>query len=140
MCLACLFVSLHTRMSYILVVLKYLTSNIGWVINAPLVLWKSGSLYFLQWKPFKNDEKCFLFDLKRYFHSQDTDIFVFNFWSCRKNGLIRQIRLISKFKTSQPGQQTITIHTLPNISQSKDNQTMTFTQVVEYIKRNIFLK
>ena len=30
-------------------------------------------------------------------------IFVLTFWSFRKNGLIRNIRLISKFMTSQPG-------------------------------------
>ena len=39
-----------------------------------------------------------------------------------KTGLIRKIRLISKFMTSQPGLQTIGIHILPNISQSKGNQ------------------
>ena len=27
--------------------------------------------YLLQWKPFKNDEKCFLFHLKSFFCSQD---------------------------------------------------------------------
>ena len=26
---------------------------------------------FGDWKPFKNDEKCFLFNLKNSFHSQD---------------------------------------------------------------------
>ena len=41
--------------------------------------------------------------------------------------------------TSQPGQQTITIHTLPNNSQSKENQVMKFGQVIENNKRNIFL-
>ena len=41
-----------------------------------------------------------------------------------KNGLIRKITLFSKFMTSQPGKQTIAIHILPNISRSKDNQTM----------------
>ena len=30
-------------------------------------------------------------------------IFVLNFWSCRKDGLIRKIRLISKVITAQPG-------------------------------------
>ena len=30
---------------------------------------------------------------------------------------------------SQPGLQTIAIHTLPNISQSKGNQTMKFGQI-----------
>ena len=57
-----------------------------------------------------------------------------------KNSLIRKIRLISKFVTSQPGQQMITIHALLNISRSKDNQTMKFGQVIEYTKRNIFFK
>ena len=42
--------------------------------------------------------------------------------------------------TSQPGSQTTAIHILPNISQSKGNQTMKFGQLIEYIKRNIFLQ
>ena len=42
--------------------------------------------------------------------------------------------------TSQPGQQTIAIHILPNISRSKDNQTMKFGQLIEYNMRKILLK
>ena len=42
--------------------------------------------------------------------------------------------------TSQPGLQTIAIHILPNISQSKGNQTMKFGQLIGYNKRNIFLQ
>ena len=42
--------------------------------------------------------------------------------------------------TSQPGEQTVTIHLLPNISQSKDNQTMKFGQLTEYKKTNFFLQ
>ena len=57
----------------------------------------------LQGKPSKNDEKCFLFHLKSSFRSEDIYIFVLNFWSCRKNGLIGKIPLISKFMTLQPG-------------------------------------
>ena len=34
--------------------------------------------------------------------------------------------------TSQPGLQTIVIHILPNISQSKCKQTMKFGQLIEY--------
>ena len=41
---------------------------------------------------------------------------------------------------SQPGLQTIAIHILPNISQSKGNQTMKFGQFIEYKKINIFFK
>ena len=40
---------------------------------------------------------------------------------------------------SQPGLQTVTIHILPNISQSKGKQTMEFGQVIEHNNRNIFL-
>ena len=40
--------------------------------------------------------------------------------------------------TSQPGQQTITIYILPNISQSKGNQTGRFVQLIEYNKRIVF--
>ena len=42
--------------------------------------------------------------------------------------------------TSQPGWQTIAIHILPNISRSKDNQTMKFCQLIEYNMRNIFVE
>ena len=42
--------------------------------------------------------------------------------------------------TLKPGKQTITIHILANISQSKGNQTMKFGQVLEYSKVNIFFK
>ena len=41
---------------------------------------------------------------------------------------------------SQTGLQTIAIHILPNISQSKSNQTMKFGQLIECNKRNIFFK
>ena len=54
-----------------------------------------------------------------------------------KNGLIRKIRLISKFMTTQPGEQSIAIHILPNVSRSKGNQTMKFGQLINNM-RNIF--
>ena len=94
--------------------------------------------YLLDWKPFKNDEKCFLFHIKSSFRSQDIWVFVMTFCSCRKNGSIRKIRLTSKFMKSQPSLQTIAIHILFNISQIKGNQTMKFNQLIEYNKRNIF--
>ena len=40
--------------------------------------------------------------------------------------------------TSQPGKQTIVIHILPKISRSKNNQTMKFSQLIDYNTRNIF--
>ena len=42
--------------------------------------------------------------------------------------------------TSQSGKQRIAMHILLNISQSKDNQTMKFGQLIEYNTRNIFLE
>ena len=82
--------------------------------------------YFLHWKPFKTNGKCFLFYLNSSFHSEDISVFVTTFRSCRENGLIRRIRLTLKFMASQPGLQTIVIHILLNISQTKGNQTMKF--------------
>ena len=41
---------------------------------------------------------------------------------------------------SQTRQQIIQIHILPNISRSKDNQTMKFGQLIECNMRNIFLE
>ena len=55
----------------------------------------------------------------------------------QKDGLIRKVRLISKFMASQPGKQTIAIHILSNISRSKKNMN---GQLKEYNKRNIFLE
>ena len=40
--------------------------------------------------------------------------------------------------TSQTGLETIAIHILSNISQSKGDQSMKFGQLIEYNKRNIY--
>ena len=40
----------------------------------------------------------------------------------------------------QTGQQTITIHILPNISRSKNNQTKKNGQLIEFNMTNAFLK
>ena len=42
--------------------------------------------------------------------------------------------------TSQPGQQTIAMHILTNISRSGGNQAMKLGQLIEYNKRNIFIQ
>ena len=42
--------------------------------------------------------------------------------------------------TSQPGQKTIVIQILPNISGSKGNQIMKFVQLIECNVRNIFIE
>ena len=61
------------------------------------------------------------------------------FWSYRKNGLIRNERLTSKFMASQPGYQTITMQILPNILRSKDNQAMKHGELIEYNEKIIVL-
>ena len=43
------------------------------------------------------------FILKALFVLKIFNFFVLTFWACGKNSLIRKIRLISKFMTSQPG-------------------------------------
>ena len=54
--------------------------------------------------------------------------------------MIRKIRLVLKFMTSQPGKQTIVMYILTNISRSKGNQTMKFGQLIECNMRNVFLE
>ena len=61
-------------------------------------------------------------------------------WPDSKDKITSMIRLISKFMTSRPGKQTISIHILPNISRSKDNQLMKFGQLIEHNMRDIFLE
>ena len=41
---------------------------------------------------------------------------------------------------SQPGQQTIAIHILPNISRTKGNQILKFSQLIKYNMRSIFVE
>ena len=84
---------------------------------------------------------CFLFPLKSSFCSEEFVIsFCSNFFVIYKNGLTKKLRLISKFMTSQPGKQAITLHILPNIAIPKVNQTMKFGQLIRYITRNTSLK
>ena len=82
----------------------------------------------------KNDEKCFLFHLKSSFYSQDIQEVLVK----QKNGLVKKVRFISKFMTSQLGWKTITIYILHNISRRKGNQAMKFGQLIDYNMRNIF--
>ena len=42
--------------------------------------------------------------------------------------------------TSRYGQQIITIHIWPNISKSKENQAIKFSQLIKYNIRNTFLQ
>ena len=60
----------------------------------------------------------------------------------QKNGLIRKIKLVPKFMTSEPGKHTIAIHILPNISRIKDNEKKKFDELIKKIRnylQNFFL-
>ena len=57
-----------------------------------------------------------------------------------RNGLIKKIRLISNFIDVAVWLTEIVILILPNISRSKDNQTIKFGQLIECNIRNIFLE
>ena len=48
-----------------------------------------------------------------------------------ENGLIRKLKLISRFWMSKPGKETTTLNIFPNISRSNGNQTMKFDQLKE---------
>ena len=66
--------------------------------------------------------------------------FCLDFLVMQQNRLIRKIRLIPNLMTSQPGELTIVIHILPNISGNESNETMKFGQLIEYNMRNIILE
>ena len=58
----------------------------------------------------------------------------------KKIDLIKKLRLVLKFMTPSSLKQIITIHILPNISRSKDKQTMKFGQLMQYNVKNNFLR
>ena len=69
---------------------------------------------------------------------------IFRFLSARfdhvEKQVVGKVKLISKFMTSHSGKQTVAMHTLPNISRSKNNQTVKFGLLIEYNMRHIFLE
>ena len=80
----------------------------------------------------------FISSYKLFFFSRYLN-FCLNFLVVQKNGMIRKIKLIAKFMTSQPGKQIIAIHILPNISKNK-GKTQVMEQKMEYKMRNISLE
>ena len=78
--------------------------------------------FFATESPLKMIKSVFYFNLKALFILKNYKFLSWPFGHA-KNGWIRNIKLISKFMTSQPEKQTIAIHILPNISRSKSNQT-----------------
>ena len=69
-----------------------------------------------------------------------TSVLFLDFFVIQRNSVVRKIKLISKFMTSQPGKQTIAIHILCNISGREDNQRPRPGQLIEYNIRSTFLE
>ena len=84
--------------------------------------------------PLKIIKNTFYFFLKPLFVLK-----IFNFLSYLF-GHVEKRLLFSKFMKLQPSKQTTAIHILPNISRSKGNQTMKFSQIVEQNMRKLFFK
>ena len=88
--------------------------------------------------------KAFLKTMKNAFYFTSKALFVFkifNFlsWPCSKTAWLKKTRLISKIMMSQPCQQTIVIHILPNM-RSNNIQVMKFGQLINYNMRIIFIR
>ena len=102
---------------------------------------------FWQLKAFKSYNKCFLFNIY-FFISKPLfvlEIFMILSWlfgytrkqldkTSKVNFKIYDVR---NWKTNNYNTHNIIIHTLSNISRSKDNQAMTFDQLIKYNVRNI---
>ena len=88
--------------------------------------------------PLKMIKKYSLFHVKSSFLSED--IYCPDSLVMRINGLLKMLTLVSKFMTSQPRQQIITIHILVNIPRSEENQAMRHGQLIEDNTRNLFLE
>ena len=84
-------------------------------------------------------KNAFYFTLKAFFVLKISE-FCQDFLVMWKKSLIRKIRLISEFITSQSRKETIAIQILPYISKIKGNQTTKFGQLIEYKMRNLFLE
>ena len=54
--------------------------------------------------------------------------------------MLEKLGLISQFFTSKSDKQTITVRILPNISRSKNNDTIKVGQLREYDMRDTFLE
>ena len=93
--------------------------------------------FFITESPLKMIKNAFCFTLKSLFVCKIFKFLSWVFGHVEKTVWL-ETRLVSKAITSQPGEQTIAIHILPNMSWSKGNQAMKFGQLIEYNMRSIF--
>ena len=117
----------HTN--YLLAKFKYVTNVSGTILHDALKLdshlpKKCFYICFNE-SPLKLMKNAFYFILKALFVLKIFKFlsYIFVMWKKRLN---------QKDLTTQPGQQTITIHILPKILRSKVNQTLKFGQAIEY--------
>ena len=82
----------------------------------------------------------FILPKELFFFLKIFKIFVLTFSVTYQKCLIKKMRLISKFMTSNPGEQAIALHILPNISRNKGNQTMKLSQLLEHNMITNFLE
>ena len=88
----------------------------------------------------KTIKNAFYFLLKIVFVLKIFKFLISTFLVKWENGLMRKLRLISKFMTLLSGKQAIVIHVLSNIPRCKGNQTMKFGQLIEYNVTQFFLQ
>ena len=90
--------------------------------------------------PLKWRKMLFISSLKLFLCSQDIKILSWLFGRVKRRFDWKE-KVNFKIHDLTTWLQTITIHILSNISQSKsNNQTMKFDQLIEYTKRNTFLQ
>ena len=66
--------------------------------------------------------------------------FCSDFFRHWENGVVGNLKLISKFMTLQTGKQAIENPILPNILRKKGNKIVTFCHLIEYKGKNSFQK
>ena len=96
-------------------------------------------IYFDE-SPLKMMKNAFYFTLKAPIVLKIFKFLSWGFGHVERKSLVRKVRLISKFMTSQLAYQTMAIHIFASTSRIKGNQTLKFGQVIEYMEINIFLQ
>ena len=71
-------------------ILKFVSPNSNTFITASFYLTLRSETIFGNWKPFKNDERYFLFNFISSFCSQDIQAFVLAFWLCIETAWLKR--------------------------------------------------
>ena len=90
-----------------------------------------------RWKPFKDDEKCFMFYLKNSFRFW---VISMSFWISDHVGKWLDKKAKVNFKIYDKLDKPNTMNILPDISRRKGNQIIKYGQLIEHNIRIIFLE